>query len=70
METDFNVANSVRRENKVLAMKTRYMVSGRGQGLMRINHFMPLFIITSKQKAGIVNECKNVLKIYTTIHSK
>ena len=30
------------------------VISGRGQGLLTINHFMQLFIITCKQTADIV----------------
>ena len=35
-------------------MRLKDLISGRGQGLLRVNNFMQLIIIPYKQSAGIV----------------
>ena len=44
-------------------MRLKGLISGRGQGLMRFNHFMQLFIITCKQTAGIIVANNNLLEL-------
>ena len=39
-----------------LYMRLKSLMSGRGQGLLRINHFMQLFTLTCKQTADNVVE--------------
>ena len=41
-------------------MRLKGMISGRGQGLLRINHFMQLFTITYNQTADIVVANNNI----------
>ena len=47
-------------------MRLKGMISGRGQGLLRSNHFMQLFTITCKQTAGIVVAINNLQNLGIT----
>ena len=42
----------------ILYIQLKDMISGRGQGLLRLNHLMQLFTITCKQTAGVVHSCQ------------
>ena len=46
------------------------LLSGRGQGLLRFNHFIQLFTIACKQTADIVVANNNLQELFTMINAR